>query len=52
MQKLAEQLTGIYIAYKKKEFYGIVIWASGYYVMCRDEELVRNHIKHQEDEDN
>jgi putative transposase len=38
---------------RRKNFTGQSFWARGYYVSTvgRDEEIVRNYIKHQEDED-
>jgi putative transposase len=38
---------------RRKNFTGQSFWARGYYVSTvgRDEETVRNYIKHQEDED-
>jgi putative transposase len=43
----------ISIAGRRKNFTGQRLWARGYYVstVSRDEETVRNYIKHQEEED-
>ena len=50
--KSAISIAGTYMG-RRKNFTGQSFWARGYYVstVCRDEETVRNYIKHQEDED-